>query len=150
MSLKEELEAIKRIPLFSKVDPARLKLLAFTSERLTFGDGQYIFHLGDDGDAAYIILEGEAEVLAGEKEELVAKLGANELIGEIGMLCSKPRSASIRAVGTVTALRIPKDVFMPMLTEFPGMALEVTIELAHRLERTTRQLVERNMENTKG
>ncbi len=149
MSLTEELEAIKRIPLFSKVDPARLKLLAFTSERLTFGDGQYFFHLGDDGDAAYIILEGEAEVLAGEKEELVAKLGANELIGEIGMLCSKPRSASIRAVGTVTALRIPKDVFMPMLTEFPGMALEVTIELAHRLERTTQQLVERNMENTK-
>ena len=122
MSLKEELEAIKRIPLFSKVDPARLKLLAFTSERLTFADGQYFFHLGDDGDAAYIILEGEAEVLAGEKEELVAKLGANELIGEIGMLCSKPRSASVRAVGTVTALRVPKDVFMPMLTEFPGPA----------------------------
>ncbi len=149
MSLTEELEAIKRIPLFCKVDPARLKLLAFTSERLTFGDGQYFFHLGDDGDAAYIILEGEAEVLAGEKEELIAKLGANELIGEIGMLCSQPRSASVRAVATVTALRIPKDVFMPMLTEFPGMALEVTIELAHRLERTTRQLVERSMEDTK-
>ncbi len=149
MSLTEELEAIKRIPLFCKVDPARLKLLAFTSERLTFADGQYLFHLGDDGDAAYIILEGEVEILAGEKEQPIARLGANELIGEIGMLCSQPRSASVRAVATVTALRIPKDVFMPMLTEFPGMALEVTIELAHRLERTTRQLVERSMEDTK-
>jgi CRP-like cAMP-binding protein len=149
MSLTEELEAIKRIPLFSKVDPARLKLLAFASERLTFADGQYLFHLGDDGDGAYIILDGAVDVLAGNPEQTVAKLGANELIGEIGMLCSQPRTASVRAVGTVTALRIPKDVFMPMLTKFPGMALEVTIELAHRLERTTQQLVECTMENAK-
>lgn len=142
MSLKEELEVIKRIPLFSKVNPSRLKLLAFASERLTFADGQYLFHLGDDGDSAYIVLEGEAEILAGDEETLVARLGPNELIGEIGMICNKPRTASVKALGTVTALRIPKDVFMPMLTEFPGMALEITIELAHRLERTTQQLAE--------
>lgn len=148
MSLVEEVEVIKRIPLFSKVDPARLKLLAFASERLTFADGQYFFRWGDDGDSAYIILDGQAKVLAGEDEALVATLGPNELIGEIGMICSKPRTASVMAVGQVTALRIPKDVFMPMLTEFPGMALEITIELANRLERTTQQLVERSMADT--
>ncbi|MDX1484948.1 MAG: cyclic nucleotide-binding domain-containing protein [Alphaproteobacteria bacterium] len=147
MSLKDELEVIKRIPLFSKVDPAHLKLLAFASERLTFGDGEYLFHQGDDGDSAYILLEGEAEVLAGANEAVVARLGPNDLVGEIGMICNKPRSASVRALGTMTALMIPKDVFMPMLTEFPGMAQEITIELAARLERTTQQLVERTSEN---
>ncbi len=149
MSLKEELEVIKRIPLFSKVDPARLKLLAFASDRLTYADGQFFFHAGDQCDGAYVILEGEAEVLAGEAESLVAKLGPNDLFGEIGMICNKPRSASVRALGAVTALRIPTDVFMPMLTKFPEMAMEVTIELAHRLERTTQQLVERTAENAK-
>jgi CRP-like cAMP-binding protein len=148
MSLVEEVEVIKRIPLFSKVDSARLKLLAFASERLTFADGQYFFRLGDVGDCAYIILEGEAEVLAGEDEAVVARLGPNDLIGEIGMICNKPRTASVMAVGQVTALQIPKDVFMPMLTEFPGMALEITIELANRLERTTQQLVEQKLEGT--
>ncbi len=148
MSLVEEVEVIKRIPLFSKVDSARLKLLAFASERLTFADGQYFFRLGDEGDSAYIILDGEADVLAGEDEAPVARLGPNDLIGEIGMICNKPRTASVMAVGQVTALRIPKDVFMPMLTEFPGMALEITIELANRLERTTQQLVEQKMEGT--
>lgn len=142
MTLKDELEVIKSIPLFSKVDPARLKLLAFGSDRLTFRDGEFLFHAGDDCDGAYIILEGEAEILAGEDETLVAKLGPNELIGEIGTICNQPRSASVRAAGAVTALRIPKDVFMLMLTEFPKMALEVTIELARRLDRTTQQLVE--------
>ncbi len=147
MSLKDELEAIQRIPLFSKVDPSRLKLLAFASERLSYGDGTYLFHWGDEGDSAYILLEGEAEVLAGDDEALVAELGPNDLIGEIGMICNKPRSASVRARGDVTALRIPADVFMPMLTEFPGMALEITIELAQRLERTTQQLVQATQES---
>ena len=149
MSLREELEVIIRIPLFSKVDPARLKLLAFASDRLTFADGQFLFRTGDQCDGAYVILEGEAEVLAGEADAVVAKLGPNDLIGEIGMICNKPRSASVRALGRVTALKIPTDVFMPMLTEFPEMALEVTIELAHRLDRTTQQLVELTSENTK-
>lgn len=149
MSLTEELEVIKRIPLFSKVDSARLKLLAFASDRLTFADGQFFFHSGDQCDGAYVIVEGSAEVLAGEADALVAKLGPNDLIGEIGMICNKPRTASVRARGTVTALRIPSDVFMPMLTEFPAMAMEVAIELAHRLDRTTQQLVEHKMENTR-
>ncbi len=149
MSLKEELGIIKNIPLFSKIDPACLKLLAFASDRLTFADGQFFFHTGDQCDGAYVILEGEAEVLAGEADALVAKLGPNDLIGEIAMICNKPRSASVRALGTVTVLRIPTDVFMPMLTEFPEMALEVAIELAHRLDRTTQKLVERNMESAK-
>ncbi len=149
MSLREELEVIKRIPLFSKVNPARLKLLAFASDRLTFADGEFFFHTGDQCDGAYVILEGEAEVLAGEADALVAKLGPNELIGEIGMICNKPRSSIVRSLGTVTALRIPTDVFMPMLTEFPEMAMEVTIELARRLDRTTQQLVERTTENTR-
>lgn len=149
MSLQEELEAIKRIPLFSKVDGARLKLLAFASDRLTFADGQFFFHAGDQCDGAYVILEGEAEVLAGEANALVAKLGPNDLIGEIGMICNKPRSAGVRALGDVTVLRIPTDVFMPMLTEFPAMAMEVAVELAHRLDRTTQQLAELKMENAR-
>ncbi len=149
MSLKEELEVIKRIPLFSNVDSVRLKLLAFASDRLAFADGQFLFHAGDPCDGAYVILEGEAEVLAGEADALVAKLGPNDLTGEIAMICNKPRSASVRALGTVTVLRIPTDVFMPMLAEFPEMALEVAIELAHRLDQTTQKLVERNMESAK-
>ena len=149
MSLREELEVILKVPLFSKVDPARLKLLAFASDRLTYADGQFFFHSGDQCDGAYVILEGEAEVLAGEAQSLVAKLGPNDLFGEIGMICNKPRTASVRALGAVTALKIPTDVFMPMLTEFPEMAMEVTIELARRLDRTTQQLVEATAETTK-
>jgi len=144
VSLNEEVEILQNIPLFSKIEPSRLKLLAFTSDRLTFAPGQELFHQGDPGDAAYIIIDGEADVTidtpAGEIS--VAKVGKNDLIGEIAILCDVPRTATIKAVSEVTTLAISKDLFFQMVIEFPEMAVEIMRELAHRLERTTSQLRE--------
>ena len=144
MSLNEEVEILQNIPLFSKIEPAKLKLLAFTSDRLTFAPGQELFHQGDPGDAAYIIIDGEADVIidtpAGEIS--VAKVGKNDLIGEIAILCDVPRTATIKALSEVTTLAISKDLFFQMVTEFPDMGIEIMRELAHRLERTTNQLRE--------
>ncbi len=63
MSLNEEVELLRNIPLFAKLEPSKLKLLAFTSERITYEADQVLFRQGDVGDAAYIIVEGAAAVL---------------------------------------------------------------------------------------
>ena len=63
MSLDDEVGVLRRIPLFSKVEPSTLKLLAFTSERVVYSKGQELFHQGDPGDAAYVIIKGSADVL---------------------------------------------------------------------------------------
>ena len=68
MSLIKDVEVLRSIPIFAKIEPAKLKLLAFTSERLRFMDGDEICHQGEVGDAAYIILEGEADVLVDTPE----------------------------------------------------------------------------------
>ena len=39
MSLHQDVEVLRTIPLFAKIEPSKLKLLAFTSERLEFMDG---------------------------------------------------------------------------------------------------------------
>ena len=57
------MEVLRSIPLFAKVESAKLKLLAFTSERLQYLSGVELFHQGDYGDAVYIILEGKADIL---------------------------------------------------------------------------------------
>ncbi len=144
MSLNEETDLLRNIPLFANIEPSKLKLLAFTSERLTFPDKQELFHQGDMGDAAYIIIDGEADVVVSTPtgEITVAKVGKNELVGEIAILCDVPRTATIRAVGEVTTLVITKDLFFQLVAEFPEMAVEIMRELAHRLERTTAQLRE--------
>lgn len=144
MSLNEEVELLRNIPLFANIEPSKLKLLAFTSERLTFPGGQELFHQGDMADAAYIIIDGEADVTVSTPagEITVAKVGKNELVGEIAILCDVPRTATVRAVSEVTTLAITKDLFFQLVAEFPQMAMEIMRELAQRLERTTAQLRE--------
>ena len=142
MSLNEEVDLLRRIPLFASLEPAKLKLLAFTSERVSFEPGQILFNQGDSGDAAFIIIEGEAEVLAdsGRGMVAVARVGRNEFVGEIAILCDVPRTATVRAVSRVVTLRISKTLFFKLVREFPVMAVAIMRELAHRLEDTTVRL----------
>jgi len=144
MSLNEEVDLLRNIPLFAKLEPSKLKLLAFASERVIFPEGQELFHQGDPGDSAYVILKGEADVIIATPtgDITVARLGKNDIIGEIAILCDVPRTATLRAVGELTTLAISKELFFRMVSEFPQMAIEIMRELAQRLERTNQQLRE--------
>jgi len=142
MSLAEEVALLKSIPLFAKIEPSKLKLLAFTSERLAFDPDQELFHQGDMGDAAYIIVDGSAEVLieAPTGPIRVAELARNAIVGEIAILCDVPRTATVKAQSRLVTLRIAKETFFRLLTEFPQIAIEIMRELAARLEHTNAQL----------
>lgn len=144
MSLQEEVELLRRIPLFARVEPPKLKLLAFASERVTFESGQELFHQGDMPDAAYIIIDGTADViLENDRGRVtVANIGRNELVGEIGIICDVPRTATVQADSKLVTLKISKDLLLRMITDFPAMAIEIMRVLAHRLEHTNLQLRE--------
>ena len=132
MTLEAEVQSLRQVPMFKDIDPARLKLLAFTSERVQFAGGQRFFAQGDPSDSAYVILDGRASVLLNTPngEIQVAELGGNALVGEMGILSDTPRSATIAAAEPTTALRIDKRVFLELLAQFPQMALAVMRELA--------------------
>ncbi len=144
MSLNEEVELLRNIPLFANIEPSKLKLLAFTSDRLTFEPGQNLFMQGDYGDAAYIIVDGTADVIVDTPGGplKVATLGRNDFVGEIAILCDVPRTATVTAATRLTTLKISKDLFFRLISEFPQMAIEFMRELAMRLERTTADLRE--------
>ena len=142
MSLKQEFELLRRVPIFAEIEPARLKLLAFMSERVGFDPGKRLVQQGDPADAAYLIIDGHAEVIletpAGPV--VVATIGANETVGEMGILGDVPRNATVRAKDRVIVLRISKEPFMRMVREFPSMAIAMMQELAERLASTNKQL----------
>ncbi len=144
MSLNEEVEALRRIPLFAKIEPAKLKLLAFTSQRITYKPGDVLFHQGDPGDAAYVIFGGEADVTVNTPGGplTVAHLKQHDFVGEIAILCDVPRTATVTAVTELVTLRIAKDLFFRLVNDFPQIAIEIMRVLAQRLERTTADLRE--------
>ncbi len=73
---------------------------------------------------------------------VVATLKQNEIVGEIAILCDVPRTATVRAKTQLTTLRITKNLFFNLISEFPQIAVEIMRELAHRLEQTTTKLRE--------
>ena len=99
MSLKQEFELLRRVPIFAEIEPAKLKLLAFMSERVAFDPGKRLMRQGDPADAAYLIIDGHAEVIVETPAGpvIVATLGPNELVGEMGILCDVPRNATVCA-----------------------------------------------------
>ena len=142
MGLAKDVEILRGIPLFAKIEPAKLKLLAFTSERLRFMAGDELCHQGDVGDAAYIILEGAADVLVDTPKGplKVAAVGRNDIIGEIAIICDVPRTATVTARTDVETLKISKDNFFHLVTQFPQIGVEIMHELATRLHHTTQAL----------
>lgn len=141
-TLLEEVELLRKIPLFASIDPGKLKLLAFASDRKVYKDGQDIFKQGDAGDAAYAIIEGTAAVIIATDggEVVVAELGSNEFIGEIAILCDVPRTATVRAKGELVTLKIKKEHFLGLMSQAPDLSIEVMRELASRLSNTTAEL----------
>ncbi|WP_421708003.1 cyclic nucleotide-binding domain-containing protein [Algihabitans sp.] len=144
MGLEQEVEVLKRIPLFANLEPARLKLMAFASERMTFKPDQALCREGDPGDAAYIIVDGKADILKDTVDGpvKVAEVGRNAIIGEIAILIDVPRTASVVATDELTALKITTDLFYRLLADFPEMGVEIMRVLARRLEETTDKLGE--------
>jgi CRP/FNR family cyclic AMP-dependent transcriptional regulator len=142
MTLTKDVELLRHIPLFAKVEPAKLKLLAFTSERLKYLSGDELFQQGAYGDAAYIILDGKADVLIESPKGTVkvATLG-KDIVGEIAPLCDVPRTATVVAHGDLETLRVSKDGFLYLITQFPQVGVEVMSGLATKLHRTTQLLI---------
>ena len=148
LNLNEEAELLRRVPMFAKLDSAKLKLLAFTSESLSYEDGEVLFHRGDPADCAYVIMEGAVDVLSETEGGVVVAttLRANELFGELGVITNETRSATLRARGTLQALRISDEMFLRLLADNSDMALDVMRQLSLKLTRTHRQYEEAQRE----
>ncbi|MFZ5913172.1 MAG: cyclic nucleotide-binding domain-containing protein [Pseudomonadota bacterium] len=142
MQLNDEVEALRKVSLFAGIEPAKLKLLAFTSERVNFATGQSLMRQGELGDTAYLILSGDADVIvnSGAGPVKVAEIGRNGFVGEMAILRDQPRSATVTAASDMTTLKISKESFFQLVQDSPRIALELMRILAQRLEETTTAL----------
>lgn len=142
VQLNDEVKVLRQVPMFAGIAPAKLKLLAYTSDRLSYRCGEALFRQGEDGDAAFVILNGTADVLVetDRGEVKVAELAENAVVGEIAILCDIARTATVRAATPVEVLRISKENFLKLLSDFPEMTIEIVRVLASRLAHTTSEL----------
>ena len=90
-----------------------------------------------------IVVEGTAQVrqvLDTDRAKVLASLGKGNFFGELALLDSGPRSASVVAVTPCELYYLDRDEFMDLLKKYPEMAIKLAQTLAGRLRRANRQI----------
>lgn len=93
---KSRIEVLGRVPMFEGLPHKVLARIDSHCDELEVRPGRTLTHEGDASDEVFIVAEGNAEVRIGG--ELVGKTEVGEMIGEIGVLEKRPRSATVTAV----------------------------------------------------
>ena len=104
-------EIFKSVPLFANLPEADLEHLCQEAEEVRLPAGEELFAEGSPGDRAYVITEGQLEVVKASsgREVLLNVLEPVEVVGEMALLEDKPRMASVRARTDSTLLAIRKE-----------------------------------------
>ncbi|HEX2501395.1 MAG TPA: cyclic nucleotide-binding domain-containing protein [Methylomirabilota bacterium] len=138
--LERDVETLRKIPFFTGLPTARLKLIAYTAEVVEFAPGETIVRQGDPADAVYIVTEGEAEVLLRDhegREIMAATMGRHSLFGETAVISKGRRTATVRARDRVVTFKISAEVFLDLVRQSPEISMQVMTVLAQRIERTS-------------
>ncbi len=131
ISTVEKVLFLKSIDLFSQIPGEDLAQIAQITDEVHFEEGDELFREGDPGDTLYFVIEGEVRVSKGGNE--LALLGERQVFGEMALLDSEPRSASIVSLSRLTLLRIARDDFNEILAEKTEIAQGVIKVLTRRL-----------------
>ena len=90
---------LRKVPLFAELPEDDLRTLSETVAEVRISEGEEIFAEGDPGDRAYVIQEGQIEILkqSSGRDVLLVVRETGEVIGEMALLEEAPRMATARA-----------------------------------------------------
>lgn len=112
-------------------DEARIALSKSADEHL-FAAGEAIVRQNAEGDSMFVILSGQARVVLEPSNQEVAVIPAGGFFGEMSMLTGDRRTATVKAVGDVTVLKIEARDFRELAVANPGLLDHVSTVVAAR------------------
>jgi HEAT repeat protein/ATP/ADP translocase len=135
LSTLERILLLREVPMFSKLSPEDLEKIAGIAQEQLFPSRTVICREGDPGNTLYIIVSGRVDVIitAGRKENIIASRGPGEFVGEMAILESAPRSATLRARGEVRVLVIDGESFNSIMMDRPEVAISVLRHMSGRV-----------------
>lgn len=133
---------LRRVPLFKGLETADLEQLADAVHREAYPPETDIVEIGEPGQSLFIILEGTVQVVypARSADFELARLTEGDFFGEMAILNSMTRSATVRSVDAVEVLVLEKDDFRKILTESPTVAVQLLETLSVRIRNADEQM----------
>jgi NTE family protein len=125
--------------LFSGLAPELLRRIASVSEWLSLPGGATLFCAGDPPDALYVVLSGCLGVFSPDnpvQRRFLARIAAGDVVGEMGLISGRARSADIVALRDTELARISSEAFNEVLRSQPEAMLRMARLAVDRLERS--------------
>lgn len=130
----EKVLFLKEVSLFKNISSERLAKIATIAKEVEFSKGERIINEGDEGDSLFILIEGGVSIIKGK--ETIANLGPKDFFGEMAILDSEPRSATVVADTDIISLKISREDFTEILIDEHEIMLAIIKSLVHRLRQT--------------
>ena len=123
--------AIGKVPLFARCSKRELTEIASLADEVDIPEGKELIREGERGREFFVLVDGNAEVR--RHGERVKSLGPGDFFGEIALITSVPRTATVTAASPVRALVVSDQAFRSLLDRVPPLQLKVLETLAERL-----------------
>jgi len=130
-----DIALLRRIPTFAETPEAALAELLSDARSMSFAAGERLLVQGEPSEFALILTDGEAAVIneSAHGEAPVARIAAPALVGEIGALSHARRTASVRALTPVSALKIGREALLLAGEHYPDMLVSVIRHLGQHV-----------------
>jgi CRP-like cAMP-binding protein len=137
------IEKLKTIPLFSNLETEHFSKIIHLIKLLKFEKGTFIFNEGEPGNGFYIVDTGKVKIfkLSFEgKEQILHIYGPGKAFGEVPVFEGNNFPASAMAMAKAQIIFIPRDKFVNLISETPGLAMKMLGVLSMKLREFTIQI----------
>jgi CRP/FNR family cyclic AMP-dependent transcriptional regulator len=137
--------ALARCLLFAGLEEQDLAALAREMRARRFRRGEVLFHMGDPGDALFVVTSGAVKIsLPSEEgdEAIIATVREGEFFGELALLDGAPRSATATALEPTETLVLPRPRFRELIATEPVLRDALFAALTAELRRLTTHVQE--------
>jgi CRP/FNR family cyclic AMP-dependent transcriptional regulator len=130
----DKVELLGRLPLFESTSKKELGAISDAMVEAVRPAGSLLTREGKDGGLLFVIVDGEAEAVAGDGT-VIGRLGQGDVVGELSLIDGRPRSASVRAVTDVRILQLASDDFYRLVQTSPRFVRNLLRALSQRVRR---------------
>jgi len=138
-------QQLQGVPIFAGLEEPALELLNQRAVEATFHDGEVIVREGEPGNRLFLIGSGSVRVrkhVDSPDEIQLAVLGPKDFFGEMCILETLPRSATVESIGETTVFGLTSLTFYHLFQQMPGQYSILILNIARDLSRRLRSLDE--------
>lgn len=122
---------LSRVPLFANCSPQEIAAITAVAQEHAYAPQQVIVTQGTPGQAFYLVLSGRVEIIRDNRS--LGTLDAGNFFGDMSLLDSAPRSATIRAIEQTSCLMLSSWDFKAVLERTPSIAIRLLEVMSRRL-----------------